>query len=115
MLLRLVVLTSAGFALGVPMSSSNTKVDEMCAKVGLWSGTNDEMVAKLANLPLEAQLGTLFRHGMQQEQPETIIWRIIGEGLDVFLERRIFRSLHMKDSDSGVPETSVAASRRVTH
>jgi hypothetical protein len=34
---------------------------------GLWNGTNDEMLAKLAKLPLETQPGTHFRYGLQQE------------------------------------------------
>jgi CubicO group peptidase (beta-lactamase class C family) len=102
--LRHVMSTSAGFAFGIPLGSTNTKVDEMYAAAGLWSGTNDEMIAKLAKLPLEAQPGTEFRYGLQQEVQGAIIRRITGEGLDVFLERRIFGPLRMKDTSFGVPE-----------
>jgi len=104
MTLRHLMSTSAGFAFGIPMGSTNTKLDEMYAKAGLWSGTNDEMIAKLARLPLEAQPGTLFRYGLQQEVQGAIIRRISGEGLDAFLDRRIFSPLRMKDTGFGVPE-----------
>ena len=48
------------------------------------------MIAKLAALPLETQPGTYFRYGLQQEVQGAIIRRLSGEGLDTFLERRIF-------------------------
>lgn len=103
MTLRHVMSTSAGFAFGIPLGSTNPAVDELYASAGLWNGTNDEMIAKLAKLPLEAQPGTLFRYGLQQEVQGAIIKRIAGEGLDTFLERRIFAPLRMKDTGFGVP------------
>jgi CubicO group peptidase (beta-lactamase class C family) len=45
MTMRHLMSTSAGFAFGIPMGSTNTKLDDMYAKAGLWSGTNDEMIA----------------------------------------------------------------------
>jgi CubicO group peptidase (beta-lactamase class C family) len=77
-------------------------VDALYVSAGLWSGTHEEMIAKLAKLPLEAQPGTLFRYGLQQEVQGAIIRRISGEPIDVFLERRIFRPLGMKDTGFGV-------------
>lgn len=94
--------TCAGFAFLVPMGSTNPKLDEMYAAAGLFSGTNEDMVAKLAKLPLEAQPGTLFRYGLQQEVQGVIIQRLSGETLDTFLERRIFGPLGMKDTGFGV-------------
>jgi CubicO group peptidase (beta-lactamase class C family)/acetyl esterase/lipase len=104
MTVRHVMSTSAGFAFGIPLGSTNPKLDEMYAAAGLWSGTNDEMIAKLAKLPLEAQPGTQFRYGLQQEVQGAIIRRITGEGLDAFLAQRIFQPLRMKDTGFGVPE-----------
>jgi CubicO group peptidase (beta-lactamase class C family) len=104
MTMRHLMSTSAGFAFGVPLGSTNPRVDEMYASAGLWGGTNDDMIAKLAQLPLEAQPGTLFRYGLQQEVQGAIIRRLTGEGLDTFLNRRIFRPLRMKDTGFGVPE-----------
>ena len=93
MTMRHVMSTSAGFAFGVPLGTTNPKVDEIYAAAGLFSGTNEDLIAKLAKLPLEAQPGTLFRYGLQQEVQGVIIQRLSGEPLDAFLERRIFRPL----------------------
>jgi CubicO group peptidase (beta-lactamase class C family) len=51
---------------------------------------------------LEAQPGTLFRYGLQQEFQGVIIQRISGETIDTFLERRILGPLGMKDTGFGV-------------
>ena len=98
MTMRHIMASSAGFAFGPAMGSTNPKVDEMYAAADLWSGTNDDIIPKLAKLPLEAQPGTLFRYGLQQEVQGAILRRISGEGLDTFLERRIFARLGMKDT-----------------
>jgi len=102
MIMRHLMASSAGFAFGAPVGSTNPKLDEMYAAAGLFSGTNEDMVAKIAKLPLEAQPGTLFRYGLQQEFQGVIIQRISGETLDTFLERRIFGPLGMKDTGFGV-------------
>jgi len=105
MTMRHLMCTSAGFAFGPSFGSTNVKVDEMYAAAGLWSGTNDEMIAKLARLPLESQPGTEFRYGLQQEVQGAIIRRLSGEGLDAFLKRRIFDPLRMMDTGFGVSES----------
>jgi CubicO group peptidase (beta-lactamase class C family) len=102
MTMRHLMASAAGFAFGAPVGSTNPKVDEMYAAADLFGGTNDDMIAKLAKLPLEAQPGTLFRYGFQQEVQGAIIKRISGETLDAFLERRIFEPLGMKDTGFGV-------------
>ena len=104
MTMRHIMSSSAGFAFGPVMGSSNPHVDELYAAANLWSGTNDQMIAKLAELPLEAQPGTLFRYGLQQEVQGAILRRLSGEGLDSFLERRIFAPLGMTDTGFGVPQ-----------
>ena len=98
MTMRHLMASSAGFAFGPAFGSTNPKVDEMYAKADLWSGTNDDIIPKLAKLPLEAQPGTEFRYGLQQEVQGAILRRISGEQLDTFLERRIFAPLGMKDT-----------------
>jgi CubicO group peptidase (beta-lactamase class C family) len=98
MTMRHLMASSAGFAFGPAFGSTNPKVDEMYAKADLWSGTNDYIIPKLAKLPLEAQPGTEFRYGLQQEVQGAILRRITGEQLDTLLERRIFAPLGMKDT-----------------
>lgn len=58
MTMRHVMASCAGFAFGVPLGTTNPKVDEMYVAAGLFSGTNEDLIAKLAALPLEAQPGT---------------------------------------------------------
>jgi CubicO group peptidase (beta-lactamase class C family) len=102
MTMRHLMASCAGFAFSAPVGSTNLKLDEMYAAAGLFDGTNEDMIAKMAKLPLEAQPGTLFRYGLQQEFQGVIIQRISGETLDTFLERRIFEPLGMKDTSFGV-------------
>jgi CubicO group peptidase (beta-lactamase class C family) len=73
MTMRHLMATCAGFAFGAPLGSTNPAVDEMYAKAGLFAGTNEDFIAKLASLPLEAQPGTVFRYGLQQEVQGVII------------------------------------------
>jgi len=98
MTMRHIMSTSAGFAFGPAFGSTNPKADELYAKADLWSGTNDDIIPKLAKLPLESQPGTEFRYGLQQEVQSAILRRISGEQLDTLLERRIFAPLGMKDT-----------------
>ena len=102
MKMRHVMSTCAGFAFGPLLGSINPKVDALYAAADLWSGTNDDLIAKLARLPLEAQPGTHFRYGLQQEVQGAIIKRLTGQTIDVFLEQRIFAPLGMKDTGFGV-------------
>jgi CubicO group peptidase (beta-lactamase class C family)/acetyl esterase/lipase len=102
--MRHVMSTSAGFAFGPTFGSTNPKVDALYAAADLWSGTNDDMIAKLAKLPLETQPGTHFRYGLQQELQGAIIKRLTGQTIDVFLRERILAPLGMKDTGFGVPE-----------
>jgi CubicO group peptidase (beta-lactamase class C family) len=94
----------AGFAFLTPLGTTNPKVDQMYAAADLFSGTNEEMIAKLATLPLETQPGTHFRYGFQQEVQGVIIQRLTGEPLDTVLERLIFGPLGMVDTGFGVPQ-----------
>jgi CubicO group peptidase (beta-lactamase class C family) len=103
MTMRHLMSSSAGFAFGPGLGSTNVAVDALYAKADLWSGTNDEIIPKLAKLPLESQPGTEFRYGLQQEVQGAILRRISGEPLDTFLEKRIFTPLGMKDTGFGVP------------
>jgi CubicO group peptidase (beta-lactamase class C family) len=103
MTMRHLMASSAGFAFLAPLGSTNPAVDEMYLEADLFSGTNEEMIAKLAALPLETQPGTHFRYGFQQEVQGVIIQRLTGEPLDVVLQDRIFGPLGMVDTGFGVP------------
>ena len=75
MTMRHLMASSAGFAFGPPVGTSNLIVDGLYAKADLWSGTNDDIIPKLAKLPLESQPGTEFRYGLQQEVQGAILRR----------------------------------------
>lgn len=98
MTMRHLMASCAGFAFGPTVGSSDLVVDGLYAKADLWSGTNDDIIGKLANLPLESQPGTQFRYGLQQEVQGAILRRLAGEPLDTLLERLIFTPLGMKDT-----------------
>lgn len=103
MLMRHVMSTCAGFAFGPLLGTINPKINAMYAAADLWSGTNDDdLIARLAKLPLEAPPGTHFRYGLQQEEQGAIIKRITGQTIDLFLEEWIFAPLGMKDTGCGV-------------
>jgi CubicO group peptidase (beta-lactamase class C family) len=104
MTMRHLMSTSAGFAFGPQFGSTNPEVDKLYAAAGLWGGTNDDMIAKLATLPLETQPGTHFRYGLQQEVQGAIIRRISGKSLDTFLDERVLGPLAMKDTGFSVAE-----------
>jgi CubicO group peptidase (beta-lactamase class C family) len=102
MTMRHLMASCAGFAFLIPLGSTNPAVDQMYLAADLFSGTNEEMIAKLAKLPLETQPGTHFRYGFQQEVQGVILQRLTGEPLDTVLERRIFTPLGMTDTGFGV-------------
>jgi CubicO group peptidase (beta-lactamase class C family) len=104
MTMRHLMASCAGFAFLTPLGSTNPAVDRMYATADLFSGTNEDMIAKLAKLPLETQPGTHFRYGFQQEVQGVILQRLTGEPLDVVLQRRILGPLGMTDTGFGVPE-----------
>jgi CubicO group peptidase (beta-lactamase class C family) len=103
MTMRHLMSSSAGFAFGPGIGSTNVAVDALYASANLWSGTNDDIIPKLAKLPLESQPGSEFRYGLQQEVQGAILRRISGEALDTFLLKHIFAPLGMKDTGFGVP------------
>jgi CubicO group peptidase (beta-lactamase class C family) len=57
MTMRHLMASSAGFAFGPGLGTTDPEVDDIYTRAGLWSGTNDEMITKLAKLPLESQPG----------------------------------------------------------
>ncbi len=56
------------------------------------------MIDKLAKLPLAAQPGSDWRYGPSVDIQGYIVEKLSGESLDVFLRRKIFEPLGMKDT-----------------
>ena len=80
---------------------------------GLSDGDLQGMIDKLAKLPLVAQPGTDWRYGPSVNIQGYIVEKLSGQTLDVFLERRIFSPLKMKDTGFWVDAAKLTRVTRV--
>lgn len=67
------------------------------------AGTLEDMIAKLATLPLATQPGSEWRYSLATNVVGYLIQVISGLRLDVFLRQRIFEPLGMTDTGFHVP------------
>jgi CubicO group peptidase (beta-lactamase class C family) len=65
--------------------------------------TNDELVRRLAKVPLAYQPGTVWEYSRSTDVLGALVERISGMALDEFLQQRILGPLGMKDSGFWVP------------
>jgi CubicO group peptidase (beta-lactamase class C family) len=65
--------------------------------------TNDELVRRLAKVPLAYQPGTVWEYSRSTDVLGALVERISGMALDDFLQERILGPLGMKDSSFWVP------------
>jgi CubicO group peptidase (beta-lactamase class C family) len=65
--------------------------------------TNDELVRRLAKVPLAYQPGTVWEYSRSTDVLGALVERISGMALDDFLQQRILGPLGMKDSGFWVP------------
>jgi CubicO group peptidase (beta-lactamase class C family) len=90
----------------------NTNVDAAYRKLKLGDiathGTLDEMVEKLATLPLEFSPGEAWNYSVSTDVLGYLVGQISGVPFDVFLKERIFGPLGMVDTDFHVPPEKVA-------
>jgi CubicO group peptidase (beta-lactamase class C family) len=73
----------------------------------------DEMVKRLAELPLAAEPGTEWRYSVGLDVMGLVIQRVSGKALDVFARERLFDPLNMTATGFQVP--AGAASRLTTN
>lgn len=96
---------TAGFSSGF----FNTPVDKLYAPQKLFeSGSLQEFIAKLAQLPLAYQPGQAWEYGASADIQGYLIERLSGMSLPEFLQQRIFTPLAMKDTAFQVPPTKLA-------
>jgi CubicO group peptidase (beta-lactamase class C family) len=83
----------------------DSPVDALYRKQGARDrdGTLQDLVEKLARIPLHEQPGTRWRYGVSTDVLGLLIERVSGERLDAFLRRRIFEPLRMPDTGFSVP------------
>jgi len=71
------------------------------------------MIDKLATLPLAVQPGTDWRYGPSVDIQGYVVEKLSGQSLDVFLQKRIFDPLKMKDTGFWVDKSKLGRVSRV--
>ena len=81
----------------------STNVDAAYRKLGIGElerhGTLDEMVQKLADVPLDFSPGTAWNYSVSTDVIGYLVGKISGMGFDEYLRERIFEPLGMVDTD----------------
>lgn len=68
----------------------------------------DDMVKRLAEVPLAAEPGTVWRYSVGLDVMGLVIQRVSGKPLDVFARERLFEPLKMASTGFQVPATAVS-------
>jgi CubicO group peptidase (beta-lactamase class C family) len=82
------------------IAKAYNEADLMGAKGDL---TADEMIKRLAKIPLAFQPGTKFEYGMSVDVLGILMEKVAGKGLDEILQEMILTPLKMKDTAFYVP------------
>jgi CubicO group peptidase (beta-lactamase class C family) len=97
---------TAGFTYGY---FGNTPVDKMYLEAQpLQSGNLQEMIDKLAKIPLLYQPGKGWTYSVSMDIEGYIIEKLSGQSLPDFFEKNILKPLGMKDAGFSVPESKRA-------
>jgi CubicO group peptidase (beta-lactamase class C family) len=92
---------TAGFTYGI---FGNTPVDKMYLDRKVWQSQSlQEMIDKLAKIPLLYQPGTRWVYSVSMDIQGYIIEKLSGESLPDFMQQHIFGPLGMKDTGFFVP------------
>ena len=90
----------------------NTNVDAAYRKLKIGDlateGTLEEMIEKLATLPLEFSPGEAWNYSVSTDVLGYIVGKVSGTPFEVFLKERIFDPLGMVDTAFYVPEEKVS-------
>jgi CubicO group peptidase (beta-lactamase class C family) len=84
---------------GLGSGWGDSPVDSMYRTTNLSAGTLQDMVEKLANIPLLYQPGTRWNYGRSTDVLGYLVQVISGKPLDVFFREKIFLPLKMQDTD----------------
>lgn len=84
---------------------SNTPVDKLQREADVLNVNNtlEEMIKRVAKLPLNAQPGSEFHYSISVDIQGYIVQKLSGMPFEEFLEKRIFRPLNMVDTGFYVP------------
>ena len=100
--MRELMTHTAGFTYGI---FGTTMVDKMYTEQKvLRSNSLQEMIDKLAKMPLLYQPGTRWVYSVSMDIQGYIVEKLSGQSLPDFMQQRIFGPLGMKDSGFYVPQ-----------
>ena len=100
--MRELMTHTAGFTYGF---FGDTPVDAMYQKEKVLQSANlQEMVEKLAKIPLVYQPGTQWRYSVSMDIQGYIVEKLSGQSLPDFMRDHIYQPLGMKDAGFFVPE-----------
>jgi CubicO group peptidase (beta-lactamase class C family) len=101
--MRELMTHTAGFAYGIA-DDPGSQADQAYYRAGvLQSDSLQQMVQKVAALPMYAQPGTVWRYSVAADIQGYIVEKLSGQSLPVFMEERIFAPLGMKDTAFWAP------------
>src|SRR3984957_4125970 len=85
---------------------SNTPVDKLQREADVLNVNNtlEEMIKRVAKLPLNAQPGSEYHYSISVDIQGYIVQRLSGMPFEEFLEKRIFKPLGMADTAFYVPK-----------
>ncbi len=90
---------TAGFGYGF----GQTPVDKAYQDAKVMEGTLQDIVTRVARLPLLYQPGTQWIYSISHDLQAALVERLSGMKFDEFVNKRIFKPLDMKDSSLGIP------------
>ena len=94
---------SAGFAYGLVADDHDPVGKAYIRHEVLRSGTLQQMVGKLAKIPLAYQPGTRWQYSLSVDIQGYLVEKLSGQSLSDFMEQRIFKPLGMKDTAFYLP------------
>ncbi len=94
---------TGGFTYGI---FSNTPVDKLQREADVLNVNNtlEELIKRVAKLPLNAQPGSEWHYSISVDIQGAIVQRLSGMPFEEFLEKRIFKPLGMVDTGFYVPK-----------
>ncbi len=95
---------TAGLTYGIFGESTLVKTAYRESGVESSRADNQEMIARLAKLPLALQPGTCWEYSRATDVLGALLERVSGETLDVHLQKTVFDPLGMVDTGFWIPE-----------
>ncbi len=105
--MRELMTHTAGFAYGIADDPSSPADQAYYRAAVLQSESLDQLVTKVATLPMFAEPGTLWRYSVAADIQGYIVEKLSGQSLPVFMQERIFTPLGMADTAFYVPQEKV--------